>query len=1132
MTGRRLAPGVGIVALVLSATAVPAQGPDCPDWVARTVSIQGRVETRRAGQPQWLPVKLDVTHCPGDAVRLGRLSRAALVLRDGAVLRLDQNTTITFTPPAERAATWVELLVGAAHFWSRMPRTLRITTPFVNGAVEGTEFLIEVDAVEARLSVWEGHILAENSQGTLLLTAGQSAAARAGQPPMLRPVIVRPADAVVWALHYPPVLDLRPDDVPDRPGETWPAELRRSIAAARAGDLEAAFASLASVPDTVTDPRVFAYRASLLLAVGRVDEAGPAIDRALALDSGYAPGLALRAVVAVAQNARVDAIRLANEAVAKDPTSVAARVAQSYARQAAFDLTGARESLEAAARLDPGSALVRARLAELWLAEGRIDHARREAEEAVRLEPSLGRTHAVLGFVRLSWLEVRSAAEAFERAITLDPAAPLPRLGRGLTRIRRGDLAGGREELEIAVSLDPGDALLRSYLGKAYYEERRPEPATSQLERAEALDPADPTPWFYEAILQQSVNRPVEALGSLQRSIALNDNRAVYRSRLLLDEDLAARGASLGRLYDELGFPQLALTQGWQSLRTDPANYSAHRLLADSYQGFPRHENARRNELLQSQLLQPVSIAPIQPQLAEAELLILQGAGPAEPALNEFNPLFVRDRLALQLSGLAGGNETFGDEVVLSGIQGPFSFSVGQFHYQTDGFRPNNDLEQDVYNAFLQLTLWPGTSVQVEVQGSTTDRGDRAVRFLPDDFLPNERHERDVWSVRLGGHHRFAPGSDLIASVIYTDSRETLRDQNEVLDIDEATKERGILVEVQHLLKAGFVDLVGGAGYLHGDRDDTTTTQFVGEPFPSTTSQESDIRYTNLYAYSYVTYPKTATWTLGLSADFIEDGSVDRDQVNPKFGLAWDIIPGTTLRGAVFRALSRPHISDRTIEPTQVAGFNQFFGNQFGEVDFPGTSAWRYGVAVDQRFAPSLYGGVEFSKRDLNVPGEVNTPDGTTALEEDWDEYLGRAYLYWAPHRWIALSAEYQFERLERGPLLGAGTGILDADTHRVGLGVTMFHPSGFSVGIRATYIDQEGHFVPRVFQTGESIQGSDQFWVTDVWVRYRFPKRRGFITIGAQNVFDEKFQFQDTDPLNPLVEPERIVYVRVTLSF
>ena len=528
----------------------------------------------------------------------------------------------------ERTASWVELLTGAVHFWSRRPRSLRITTPFVNGAVEGTEFLIEVDAVEARLSVWEGQVLAENAQGTLLLTAGQSASARAGQPPTLRPIVVRPSDAVAWTLYYPPVLDLRPEDVPDRPGETWPEELRRSIAAARVGDLETAFERLGRVPESVTDPRVFVHRASLLLAVGRVDEARPVIERALTVEPGHASALALQSVVAVSQNRRADAVRLANEAAARDPASASARVAQSYARQAAFDLAGARESLEAAVRIDPRSALVRARLAELWLAEGRVDRALREAEEAVRLEPGLGRAHTVLGFVRLARLETGRAADAFERAIGLDGAAPLPRLGRGLTRIRRGDLAGGREELEIAVSLDPGDALLRSYLGKAYYEERRPEPATSELERAEAVDPADPTPWFYQAILLQSVNRPVEALESLERSIALNDNRAVYRSRQLLDEDLAARGASLGRIFTDLGFQQRALVEGWRSVDIDPTNFSAHRFLADAYSILPRHDTARVSELLRSQLLQPLNIYPVQPQLALSNSFILSGGGP------------------------------------------------------------------------------------------------------------------------------------------------------------------------------------------------------------------------------------------------------------------------------------------------------------------------------------------------------------------------------------------------------------------------------------------------------------------------------------------------------------------------
>ncbi len=115
-----------------------------------------------------------------------------------------------------------------------------------------------------------------------------------------------------------------------------------------------------------------------------------------------------------------------------------------------------------------------------------------------------------------------------------------------------------RADIEIAAALDPGNALIRSYLGKAYFDEKRDSLARRQYEIAKELDPADPTAWFYHALLKQSINQPVEALHDLQKSISLNDNRAVYRSRLLIDDDLAARSAGLGRIYTDLGFEQLA----------------------------------------------------------------------------------------------------------------------------------------------------------------------------------------------------------------------------------------------------------------------------------------------------------------------------------------------------------------------------------------------------------------------------------------------------------------------------------------------------------------------------------------------------------------------------------------------
>ena len=189
----------------------------------------------------------------------------------------------------------------------------------------------------------------------------------------------------------------------------------------------------------------------------------------------------------------------------------------------------------------------------------------------------------MLGFVYLAQINTEKARAAFIDAIEQDPNDPLPRLGLGLAIIRDGDLKGGREEIELAVGLDQANSLIRSYAGKAYYEENTPERdklATSQFALAKELDPKDPTPWFYDAILKQSQNQPVEALQDLQKSIELNDNRAVYRSRLFLDQDRSARTVSFSGIYRDLGFDQLANQEARQAVINDPNSYASHRFLA------------------------------------------------------------------------------------------------------------------------------------------------------------------------------------------------------------------------------------------------------------------------------------------------------------------------------------------------------------------------------------------------------------------------------------------------------------------------------------------------------------------------------------------------------------------------
>ncbi len=1094
--------------LLFAASLLPgvAAAAECDDWVATVVSVQGSIEARRAGETQWQMVAPGGRYCLGDTIRAQERSRAAILLRNDALLRLDQNTTVTFSGPKEGPASWVDVLRGVVHFISRVPRVLKVLTPFVNGTVEGTEFLAEVEADRATLTVFEGRVVADNAAGRLTLRSGQSAIARVGQAPA-PVVVVRPRDAVEWALYYPAIADARPEDFPDIAGQAWPALVRRSIEFYRRGDLPGAFASLEPAGPDVADPRFFTYRAGLLLLVGRVDDARADVENALRLDPAHGPALALQAIIAVVRNDTGEALRLGRLAVAAAPQSAAARVAFSYAQQASFDLSGALGSLREAVKLGPEDSLAWARLAELWLSFGKLTDALHAAAEAARLNPDLARTQSVLGFAHLTQQKTKAAQQAFERAIQLDQADPLPRLGLGLARIRRGDLEEGRRDIEIAASLDPNRSLDRSYLGKAYYEERRDEPAREELATAKALDPTDPTPWFYDAVRKQSVNRPVEALHDLQRAIELNDNRAIYRSRLLLDEDLAARSASLARIYDDLGFRQRALVEGWRSVNVDPGNYSAHRFLADSYSVLPRHEIARVSEVLQSQLLQPININPVPPQLALADSFILSGTGPATASFNEFNPLFERNRFSFRASGVAGGNETFGDELVQSGLWGNFAYSLGQFHFESQGFRPNDLLKQDIYNVFAQVGLTHNTSIQTEFRKKETETGDLPLRFDPTLFDPDRRAKERIEFIRFGFRHAFVPNSTLVGSALYQSKTQTLAFGP---FLSSRVDQNGFTAEIQHLFRTKHLTVITGLGWTEEDREDFQ--------FPFVSPMKKTNHQTNGYLYSNINYPKDITLTVGASVDFFETDRVSGDQFNPKAGVTWNPVPSTTLRAAVFRTFNRTLLSGQTIEPTEVAGFNQFFDDEAG------SRAWRYGIGVDHKFSPGLYTGGEYSWRSLEVPG-LSEP----ITRADWKERLGRAYLDWTPGSWLAITVEYLYERFERSVDFENFGLPTDIRTHRIPLGINVFAPFGLTSQLKATYVAQRAD-VPD--STGTVVVGRDQFWVVDGSVGYRLPKRLGLISLEARNLFNQQFKFQDTDPANPQLLPERLILIKATLAY
>ncbi|MEW5755769.1 MAG: FecR domain-containing protein [Pseudomonadota bacterium] len=1092
---------------------------DCAEPVATLVAIEGVVEVRAQSSTLWVPAVAGNVYCHGDMVRTQANSRAALHLNNNSIMRLSERATVTFTGLSPDQASWLDLKQGIAHFISRIRQRFEVITPYVNAAVEGTEFIVAVEETQAEVTVLEGRVRAKNDQGELMLTSGAAAVAGAGQAPVLR-AQVKPWDAVSWALYYPPVIDFTVQDIGVLP-EPWDARIANAVERYRQGNAAAALAEMEALPAELAGSRVLTYRAGLYLAAGRADAADADLDLALQQDAGNGEALALKSIIALVHNETAVAQTLAEQAVKASPDALAALLADSYAKQAMFDLEAARARVTHAVQSHPQSAMAWSRLAELHLMFGEHDAALQAAQRAAALSPDVARAQTVLGFVYLTRIDLDKAEQAFQRAIQQSQADPLPRQGLGLAMIRRGELESGRRQIEYAASLDPGDALIRSYLGKAYYEEKRHPLAADQFAMAQELDPKDPTPWYYDAIRKHSENRPVEALEDLQQASKLNDNRAVYRSRLLLDEDAAARSADLAQIYQSLGLDERALVEAWNSLAQDSSNHAPHLFLSESYTGLPRHEVARQSELLQARLLQPLNLIPVSPQLTASSLYLVDGTGPATASYNEYNSLFSRNGMRVDAAAVLGSDSTRGDELVLSGLHDRLSYSIGQYHYQTEGFRENNDLKHDIYNLFSQYAISPNLSVQLDAYSRKSESGDLELRFNPEDFSTSERRELEDQAVRLGMHYKPTATHDLAFLVTADDFEESLR--RGTFSSDEQLA--GMQAEGQHMFAGDQVRTTFGVGYLQASVESAETIDF--RPlFYEMTKQDRDIDQSNTYFYAQVFNAKKDMLTLGLSYDVIDEkNGVDHGQFNPKLGLQLRPSERATLRMAAFRTLARKMLSKQTIEPVQVTGFNQFFEDTLG------ADAKRYGVAFDYTVSPGLFMGVELTRRDLTA--FVYTAAGLE--DEKQDERFHRVYIDFLPTKRVVAGASYYYEDFSRITDLTTINPDIPflLTTRSLPLNVAYFHPTGFSANLVATYVKQDVAFGSA---TGLD-EDKDDFWIADASLGYLLAHGRGQLKLMVKNLFDQNFSFQSTNFVShekrqSPYSPKRSYYLTVEWRF
>ncbi|HUX21504.1 MAG TPA: TonB-dependent receptor, partial [Spirochaetia bacterium] len=931
----------------------------------KIISLQGRVERQPAAVPTWSLTRILQQLFTADKVRVLEQSRAAILFADESQIRLNAGAELTVKSVKERggSSSLFELAQGEGWFRTKNPASgMSVSTPAATAAIRGTEINVRVAPDgETVVTVVEGAVDLSNAVGSLTVNGGEEATVRPGQAPTKRTVL-NPREAVQWVLYYPTDFswsDYRAENLA-RPvaegfalldrheyekaaellkasaaGDDW-ARLGLSGAYLGMGEIDLARTEIVEPAGAGVEAERLAQAAAVSLAVGEVAKASTALESAARLDSRSLRVHTLRSSIALVQNDTKQAAEEASAALMVQPNSVAAHLAAGEALQATGALEEALNHYDAALEVDPGSIRGLVDRTRVLFGSDKKAAAQATIERALAIVPDDAQVLSLQGFIELSSGNVKTAITHFSKAVGLDSSFGEPHLGLGLAAFKQGRPRDGLEENLVATLLDPQISLYQSYLAKAYHQERRFPEGLAVLETAKRLDPNDPTPWLYGSYFLGDMNRFGDALYDLREAIKRNDNRAVYRSRLLLDQDLATKNVSLARAYTKLGLERWGASVALKSIITDFSNASAHIFLADVYGRMPDRLQAQGSELLQYQLLAPVNRNSFS-------------------SFNEYTSLFDQPMFSVELYG-EGRYPWWGmaEPLTRSGNDRFAHLAFGSYSYG-EGVRINPSIPDIQYFGFGQakIALSEKSDLLINAQYKQSDHGedqDEVITYGADTSHPvniqtitttpdtNNSYTFSDLYVLTGFKHLFGTGMPLVVAAqferigsgsTYPDSPSTIPD----IYISSTTDTSFLTfdAQAQQVFKIGTVDelITGVEGYY---RNKTFNDKNVAYTATDPNYYEwNDFKTGDDWGIAVWVQNDLRLWnrldiTVGLRGQkdvgehLTQDQNFDFTGIYPALGLSFELSPAVTLRSAIFQTLSA-QMFGTSISPTTIAGF-------------------------------------------------------------------------------------------------------------------------------------------------------------------------------------------------------------------
>lgn len=1134
---------------------------------SRLLTAEGKVEISRAGNTAWAAAQTNAVLSPGDRIRTGLRSRAVVRLANLSTLRVNELTTFVVQPPSAPGKTGrVDVQSGSTYFFSReRPADVEFSTPLSSGAIRGTEFNLAVaDNGRSVVTLIDGALSLTNSFGALDLASGEEATVEPGQPPK-KTAVINALNVIQWCLYYPGVLDV--DELGLSAGEQQ--DLAASLEAYRSGDLLAALAGYPAgrAPQSDADK---IYFAQLQLAAGQVEQAEAQLG---GVSASLPLAGALREVIA--------AVKYQTWVRSAASTLAGEWLADSYYLQSRGKLDEALKAARRAVAKSPNFGFGWERVAELEFSFGRVSAANVALDMALTRSPRNAEAVSLKGFLLAARNQTGAARRQFDQAIALDGGLGNAWLGRGLVRIHTGDAAGGRQDLQVAATVEPQRAVLRSYLGKAFANNRDNRHAEKEFGLAQKLDANDPTVWLYAALLNEQENRVNDAVGDLEKSQELNDNRKLYRSQMLLDQDRAVRGANLANIYRDEGMSDVSTREAVKAVNSDYANYSSHLFLANSYFELLdpnrvnlRYETPYVSEFLVANLLAPVGAGTLSQQVSQ----------------QEYSKLFEQDGVGFSSDTLYTSHGDWQQGLSEYGTFGNTSFAFDQNYSRLSGYRPNSDEKDFSYDFRLKQQLTAKLSGFVEVDFADAKGGNRIEYYdqasaagTPYRFI-DEQHPNII----AGLHMEWAPGVDtlFLASRLddtyavtnpFTPGLLTIKDVagpgGTVLGILPFTSGQTYhsqleiySAELQQIWQTHQFTTIAGVRWQGGyfrtqNYQDSFDPNLAGFGISGTIADQNgsaDFDRETVYGYEQWQALESLRLIGGVSYDrmLIPDNfriapvsteSSSRYHLLPKGGLIWTPLKDTTVRVGYSESVGGASFDQSfQLEPTQIAGFNQAFRSLIPDAvggANAGATFTAYGLSLEQKLPSRTYLALEAGL----LKSRVDREDGTLEFNDQGGPFLSQIgerldYTEWSltgsAHQlvgrdWV-FGAVY---RLSHARLVDDFTGItadnaaangftksvdLRGTLHTLDLSAIYQNPCGFFARADGVWTHQNN--------SGDSSGLMDEdYWQCNLQAGWRFYQRHAEITVGILNLTDQDYNL---NPLNLYTETPRTRTFYTELKF